>query len=124
MNRLRILLVEDHNETLTALSKLLRLSGHDVQTATSADEAMAVCAKCPCDLLVSDIGLPGRSGADLMRDLRAMYPVRGIAMTAFGEAHMAEACFEAGFSRHITKPVAFSELLEAIQEVSAEPASG
>jgi CheY-like chemotaxis protein len=124
MNRLRILLVEDHNETLTALSKLLRLSGHDVQTATCADEAMAACAKYPCDLLVSDIGLPDRSGADLMRDLRAMYPVRGIAMTAFGEAHMAEACFEAGFSRHITKPVAFSELLEAIKEVTGEPAPG
>jgi CheY-like chemotaxis protein len=124
MNSLRILLVEDHNETLTALSKLLRLSGHEVQTATNADEAMAACAKNPCDLLVSDIGLPDRSGADLMRDLRAMYPVRGIAMTAFGEAHMAQACFDAGFSRHIVKPVAFAELLEAIQEVSGEPASG
>jgi CheY-like chemotaxis protein len=124
MNRLRILLVEDHSETLTALSKLLRLSGHDVQTATSADEAVAACAKFPCDLLVSDIGLPGRSGAELMRELRGIYSVRGIAMTAFGDAHMAEACFEAGFSRHITKPVAFAELLEAIKEVSGEPAAG
>jgi hypothetical protein len=120
MTRLRILLVEDHSETLTALSKLLRLSGHDVQTATCADEAMAACAKSPVDLLVSDIGLPGRSGAELMRELRTMYPVRGIAMTAFGEAQMAEACIEAGFSRHITKPVAFAELLEAINEVTGD----
>lgn len=119
MNRLRILLVEDHGDTLLALAKLLRLSGHEVHPASSAGEALQLASGGCCDLVVTDIGLPDRSGAELMHDLRRLYSLPGIAMTAYGEDHLVSECEDAGFSTRILKPVAFDKLLSAIQEVSS-----
>lgn len=114
----RILLVEDHDDTLVVLARLLRMSGYEVQACGSAQSARQLADGGGCDLLVADIGLPDGSGLDLMRDIKQRHGMPGIAMTGHGE-HDAQACQAAGFSRHLLKPVAFDDLLAAIESLSA-----
>ncbi len=113
----RILLVDDHGDTLRLLSKLLRMNGYDVLTASSAEEALATATSEHCDLLVSDIGLPDRTGIELMQDIRALRQIPGIALTGYGEDHFVQSSKDAGFTRHIVKPVVLQDLLVAIEQV-------
>jgi DNA-binding response OmpR family regulator len=89
-----------------------------VGAATTAEEARALADANRCELLIGDIGLPGRSGIDLMRDLRGRHGLRGIAISGYAARNGAAAALEAGHERHLAKPVAFTELLAAIDELS------
>ena len=113
-----ILLVEDDKDSLSALSRLLRLSGHRALAAGSAEEAVRLAAAEKCDVVVSDVGLPDRSGLDLMRELSANYGVPGIAVSGYTDAADVRDCTEAGFSRHLKKPIDFKELLQAVDELT------
>jgi len=73
----------------------------------------------PVRLVISDLGLPDGSGCDLMRKLRDEYRLRGIALSGFGMEDDVRQAEEAGFSRHLTKPVDFDVLLSAIREMLA-----
>jgi CheY-like chemotaxis protein len=79
----RLLLVEDHAETLQTFARILRRKGFEVQEATTVAEAITVSR--PGDLLLSDIGLPDGDGRDLMRQLGAR-GIPGIAISGFGTA--------------------------------------
>ena len=70
-------------------------------------------------LVISDLGLPDGSGYDLMRKLRADHRLRGIALSGFGMEEDVRRAEEAGFSRHLTKPVDFDLLLSTIRELLA-----
>ena len=119
----RILLVEDHADTSASLSELLAAEGYEVQTADTAASALAVDLD-KIDLIVSDLGLPDRTGHELMRELRARRRVPAIALSGFGTEADAQASAEAGFSLHLTKPIDWPSLLAAIERVgTAEPAS-
>jgi signal transduction histidine kinase/ActR/RegA family two-component response regulator len=117
---LRILLVEDHADTAEAMAELLRLLGHevtvagDVATALAAGEAAA--SRGALDLLVSDLGLPDGSGLDVMRAL-ARFGVPGIALSGYGMEEDVRRSHEAGFSRHLTKPVGLPALESAISRL-------
>ena len=113
-----ILVADDHEDTLSALVKLLRISGYTVYAARTLSEASALASDCPCDLLVGDIQLPDGSGLDLMRDLQARYGLQGIAVTGYTDKHVVEAALKAGFCRYLTKPVTFPDLLAAVQELT------
>jgi DNA-binding response OmpR family regulator len=117
-NPLCILLVEDDRDSLSALSRLLRLSGHRPLAAASADEAVRLAAAERCDVVVSDVGLPDRSGLDLMRELSARYNVPGIAVSGYTDAADVRECAKAGFARHLKKPIDFQALLDAVEELS------
>jgi PAS domain S-box-containing protein len=126
---LRILLVEDHADTADQLTRLLARAGHSVCRAGDISEAYKCLADggtadstCPFDLLVSDLGLPDGSGHDLMRDLKLRYSLRGIALSGYGMKDDIQKSMDAGFSRHITKPVDWEELQTAIQRLAQEPA--
>src|SRR6202030_4449178 len=80
----RILLVEDHQDTCTALEKLLIRRGHLVAAAHNMRSAMETAARNQFDLLISDIALPDGNGAELMTYLRAISGMRGIAISGFG----------------------------------------
>ena len=75
----RLLLVEDHEDTAELFAGLLRRSGYSVHVANSVQSALAVDASA-FDLLLSDVGLGDESGLDLMRTLRRTRDVRGIAL--------------------------------------------
>jgi two-component system, chemotaxis family, CheB/CheR fusion protein len=112
---LRILLVEDHEDTRRAMSRLLRMQGHAVTAADTVRAALDLAAREVFDLLISDIGLPDGSGLELMRQLQQ---VRGIALSGFGTEDDLRRSREAGFAYHLTKPVNFRTLEQLIQGLS------
>lgn len=111
---LRILLVEDHEDTLNVMADLLELSRHEVMRASNIESALRMAASQPFDLLVSDLGLPDGSGLDLMRQIRDKYGWVGIAVSGYGTAEDVELSRQAGFLEHLIKPVHPARLKEAI----------
>ncbi|HXA09683.1 MAG TPA: response regulator, partial [Chthoniobacterales bacterium] len=107
----RILLVEDHADTAAALRNLLARRGHRVSVAHDLRSAREAARGDPFDLLISDVGLPDGTGAELMSQLRTN-GMRGIAISGFGMSGDVEKSLAAGFTEHLVKPVNF-ETLEA-----------
>lgn len=114
----KVLLVEDHADTLSALATLLRKDGYEVATAASIREAEPLLAQ--VEVLISDIGLPDGSGCDLMQRFKSHGGLMGIAITGFGQDDDIARSARAGFTRHITKPVQFSDLKAALQELQTQ----
>ena len=114
-DRRKLLVVDDHVDTCTGMKMMLQRRGYDVSIAHSADQAIARANEQKFDLLISDIGLPDRSGYELMEALRTTKGLRGIALSGFGMESDVERARAAGFSRHLTKPINFDLLESAIQ---------
>ena len=112
--RLRILLVDDHAESVEPLARLLEMHGHDVTTAFTADEALGEARARRFDLLVSDLDMPVTNGCDLLRRVREMYPLKAVAVSAHTSGRFMKLAEAAGYERVLTKPVKFDEVLEAI----------
>jgi CheY-like chemotaxis protein len=115
-----ILLVDDHEDTLRAMSRLLRNLEHRVVTANCVQGALRAADEQNFDLLISDVGLPDGTGLDLMRHLLVRRPIRGIALTGYGSDSDLRQTREAGFSAHLTKPIDFRALESAIRSVAEE----
>ncbi|HSU67420.1 MAG TPA: ATP-binding protein [Tepidisphaeraceae bacterium] len=116
---IHILLVEDHEDTAKIMARLLAGKGYQVTTAASAAEALKHAETQRFDLLVSDLGLPDRSGFELMEELRRQRPIPGIALSGFGMDEDVERSKAAGFAQHLTKPVNFQSLLNSISRLTA-----
>jgi PAS domain S-box-containing protein len=114
----RILLVEDHADTRTVMSRLLASFGFRVTTAGTVREALDLSERERFDLLVSDIGLPDGSGTDVMRALRQRQQIKGIALSGFGRDEDLRRSAEAGFLQHLTKPVNFHTLREVLVKLA------
>ncbi len=117
--RRRILLVEDHEPTASALVLLLSRRNYDVRCAHTLAEARVIAAQESFDLLISDIGLPDGNGCDLMSELHHRAGLVGIALTGYGTDADLERSKIAGFSAHLTKPVRTQELDRALNSVFA-----
>ena len=111
----RLLLVEDHLDTLRTFARILRQRGFDVQEATTISEAIS--SSRSGDLLLSDIALPDGDGRDLMRQLRERN-IPGIAISGFGSAQDREEYRQAGFAEALVKPVDIDDLMRAITRVT------
>lgn len=117
---LRILLVDDHRDTCTALERLLVRRGHLVAATQNMRSAMEAATRNQFDLLISDIALPDGTGIELMTCLRGIKPIRGIAISGFGMNGDIERSLGAGFSEHLVKPIKVEKLEAAIDRVMAE----
>ena len=117
---LRILLVEDHKDTRTMMASLLRMLGHQVETAANVCEALEEGKRREFDLLISDIGLPDGSGLEIMRSLKREQGLRGIALSGFGMDDDILQSRAAGFEEHLTKPIDLQTLERVIQEVAEQ----
>jgi CheY-like chemotaxis protein len=115
----RILLVEDHADTREVLVTLLSTFGYSVTAAGGVKEAIEAAASGTHDLLVCDIGLPDGTGIDVMRHMREVHHVKGIALSGFGQDDDLRRSREAGFETHLTKPVNFQALRDVIQRVAS-----
>ena len=115
--RRRILVVDDHRDTCTGLQMILQRRGYEVATAHTAEEALSKATSDDFDLVISDIGLPDRSGYELMQELRGTKNVRGIALSGYGMESDIRRAHEAGFSQHLTKPINIDQLSTAIHEL-------
>ena len=113
----RILLVDDHLDTLNVMGRLLTGCGHEVVTASTYGKALSVGQQQQFDLLISDLGLHDGSGYELMSALRAVSSVKGIALSGYGMKEDIDRSLAAGFSAHLTKPCDLSVLNAAIQRV-------
>jgi signal transduction histidine kinase len=116
---LKILLVDDHQDTCAALEKLLVRRGHLVAATHNVRSAMEAAMRNKFDLLISDIALPDGSGMDLMMQLRAVSNVPGIAISGFGSNGDIERSLQAGFSEHLIKPIKLENLEAAIERAIA-----
>lgn len=118
---LRILLVEDHQDTQLVLGNLLRRSGYHVLLAGSVQEAKDIISQGEVDLLISDIGLPDGSGMEVMAALRQRGSVPGIALSGYGTPEDVQKSKDAGFTVHIVKPVNVRVLEQAVLDVVVGP---
>ena len=116
---LAVLLVEDHEATLTVMTKLLRGLGHRVTGVSTVASATAAANRDGFDVIISDLGLPDGSGLDVMRQLRERYAGRAIALTGYGMESDVVSSRDAGFAEHLTKPVDLAALQGAIHRVAA-----
>jgi CheY-like chemotaxis protein len=112
---LRILVADDHEDSVSPLARLLRQEGHDVHEARSVADAFRFAVSAPVDLLISDLDLTDGDGCELLRRIRQLHPtVRGIAVSGFdGEAYERQ-CREAGYERLLSKPLIFQHIRAAI----------
>jgi signal transduction histidine kinase/ActR/RegA family two-component response regulator len=120
---MRILLVEDHEDTNRSLTSLLRRRGYQVQSALTFQSALELSAKEKFDVLISDLGLPDGSGIDLIQKL-ASKPLLGIALTGFGMEQDIRRSRDVGFHHHLVKPIDLNKLDSLIQEGAASLSSG
>ena len=114
---LRLLLVEDHDDTRKVLARLLNRRGYKVEAARNAQEARSLSSERTFDLIISDIALPDASGCDLLKELGTKHKLRGIAMSGFGSDTDLAQSRAAGFLEHLVKPIDARALDTAIQRV-------
>jgi CheY-like chemotaxis protein len=113
----RVLIVEDDAEEREFLVALLDAAGADVRSASSANEALATLAWWRPGVLVSDIGLPGGDGYDLMEAVRALPEaarVPAAAVTGRAAPEDRRRAMRAGFQAHLAKPVDPDRLVHVI----------
>lgn len=123
LDGIRILLVEDDQDTREVLTLGLTLHGAFVVAVSSATEALEALEKHDFDVLLSDIGLPDRDGLTLIREIRQLPAAGGgrvpaAAVTAFTLCDDGEEATRAGFQRHFRKPVDTTVLFRAVAELA------
>jgi PAS domain S-box-containing protein len=133
LSGLQILLVDDEVDSREFVAFVLEQAGALVTAVASATDAIVAWNQMKPDLLISDIGMPETDGYALLRQIRSLYPsdrlsdqpVLAIALTAYAGETDRKRAFQAGFQRHLTKPVEPEKLIEAIgnlvQSRSSEP---
>ena len=110
---LHILIVDDNVDSAESLAILMRMSGHQVQTAYIGSTALQAASSFGPHVILLDIGLPGMDGYEVARRLRAepqTAKVALIAMTGYGNAADQRDAAVAGFDSHLVKPVDLDEL--------------
>jgi PAS domain S-box-containing protein len=123
LEALRVLVVDDDHDTLEVVKQLLEHAGADVTAAASAEEALAALERAPPDVIVSDIGMPGQDGYDLIRRVRGLTPERGgrtpaAALTAFTQSDHRQLALAAGFQLYLAKPIEPDELTAAVARLA------
>jgi signal transduction histidine kinase/CheY-like chemotaxis protein len=122
--KLRILVVDDHEDTRRVLGKLLRARGHEVFTAMDVASALKILSDESIDVLLSDIGLPDGTGYDLIERGKVLQSLLGIAISGFGTAEDISRATESGFAHHLIKPVNFEQLEAILARVTSKEAFG
>jgi PAS domain S-box-containing protein len=119
---IKILLVDDDRDGLAALEIVLADRGAHVEIATDVDGGLRRMADFAPDILLSDVGMSGKDGYALMREIRRAEPpgrrVSAIALTAFSRQRDVDQALAAGFDAHCAKPLRPLELLRLIARVT------
>src|SRR5437899_2381354 len=106
-SRCRVLAVEDDPDVAASFALLLQMSGSEVRAVNNGLAAIEAARQFHPDIAFIDIDLPGMNGYDLARVLRSEYgtALRLFALTGFGQQRDIERAMEAGFDRHLVKPI-------------------
>jgi hypothetical protein len=116
---LRILVVEDHSDTLQALSRLLSHFGHDISTADGARSALDMIKSKEFDVVLCDIALPDGNGYDVIMEAKRKGAVKTVAISGYAARDDVERGRKAGFDFHLAKPVDFRELRSVLGQIAA-----
>jgi two-component system KDP operon response regulator KdpE len=111
----RVLVVDDEQQILRALRTSLRAAGYEVDTAETAEEALAAAAMRPPEAVILDLVLPDGSGTDVARELRTWSSAPVIVLSAVGDESEKVAALDAGADDYVTKPVGIDELLARLR---------
>ncbi|MBL8879761.1 MAG: response regulator [Phycisphaerales bacterium] len=114
--RLRILVVEDHQNSAEVISLYLSMNGHVVRVACSAEKGYELACQSEFDLIISDVGLPDASGIELIRRIRRTRSTPAIAISGFRNDESVNTT-AAGFEAHFVKPVDFEALCAEIARI-------
>ncbi len=117
---LRVLVVDDMRAMRVVTQQLLQKLGHEVQVAENGEVALKKLDSFKPDVIFSDITMPVMSGHELARQIRIRTDLDSVclvALTGYGQSSDREMAFEAGFDRHLTKPVSFQSMLALFDEL-------
>jgi two-component system KDP operon response regulator KdpE len=117
VNGRRVLVVDDERQILRALRTGLRAAGYQVDTAETAEGALASAALQPPDAVILDLILPDGTGTEVCRELRKWSTAPVIVLSAVGEEREKVAALDAGADDYVTKPVGIDELLARLRAV-------
>jgi two-component system KDP operon response regulator KdpE len=112
-----VLVVDDEQQILRALRTSLRAAGYDVDTADTAERALAQAALHPPAAVILDLVLPDGTGIEVARELRSWTTAPVIVLSAVGEEREKVAALDAGADDYVTKPVGIDELLARLRAV-------
>jgi PAS domain S-box-containing protein len=119
---LQVVAVEDDEDAAMALAELLAVCGHRVEVAHSGPEALQVIRRVRPEVVLCDIELPGMGGYDVARAVRADPDIRQtalVALTGYAAPADVQRAYEAGFDRHLAKPIPPAELGRVLANVEA-----
>jgi len=119
----RVLIVEDYADTAKSLDMALSLAGHSVRVAQDGAAAIEAALQFDPGIVVCDIGLPGMSGYEVARQLRANPKTAHallIAITGYGKEEDRRLAREAGFDHHLIKPVDLADLRRVFEGAQAK----
>lgn len=115
---LRVLVVDDNVDAADSMAALLEMMGHEARTVYTGETVAAEAQAWQPDCVLLDIGLPGRDGYEVARELRAQgTKARLVALTGWGSEDDRRRAADAGFDRHLTKPVEFESLESLLREL-------
>ena len=120
---LRILAVDDMAELLQPFALLLRLEGATVDTAIGGHEALRLLESAPYDLLISDIGMDGMDGYELIHEIRKRPGLRGlqaIALSGYGRQVDVNRALRSGFNAHLAKPATVAHICQTIAQLAVK----
>lgn len=123
----KVLLIEDEPNITEAIRFLLTREGWQVETHADGTDAVEVIVASRPDLVILDVMLPGKSGMDILRDLReleGMSKLPVLMLTARGQLRDREMAEKAGVSRFMTKPFSNTEVLTAVRDLHAQASQG
>jgi CheY-like chemotaxis protein len=116
----RVLLVEDDEDTRELFALVLGEAGAEVRTALDTKDAMRSILRWPPTIVVSDLAMPTMDGFTLLREVRSVHPqIPAIAVTGMGSAKDHEAALAAGFQALVTKPLEPEALVAIVRQWSA-----
>ncbi len=126
MSKARVLIVDDEPHILRALQTNLRGAGYEVETAATAESALAAAALNPPDAVILDLVLPDGRGTDVCRELRRWSDAPVLLLSVVGEEREKVAALDAGADDYVEKPFGIDELLARLRAVlrRAAPAGG
>ncbi|MBI9075379.1 MAG: response regulator [Desulfatibacillum sp.] len=112
---MRILLVDDEFELVSAMAERLNMRGLEADYATSGKAAVEKARQCQYDVLVVDLKMPGMDGMEVMRQVKEKCPDTGfVFLTGYGSEDQKSASEAAGATCYLMKPVKISVLMEKI----------
>ena len=121
MKRFRMLVVDDNRDSAESLALLLKLTGHETNTALDGEAAVAAAQQILPDVVLLDIGMPKLNGYDACKRIRSEPWGRDmilIAQTGWGQEDDRRRTEEAGFDGHVVKPVDPDDLMKMVARLS------